>query len=176
MLAAAVGITVARLPSRLAMAWLVIVVAVQMVDLRGAHLERHRISRSEAFHAHRLSLTSPLWERAMPHYRHLVLLPPKQCGVAPVPFEWLAFLAGRHGLTINGGEVARYDTEQVEAYCLSLTDTIARGALEDDRMYVITPSLAESLQAQSSQLLTCLPADDVMICVTERSAVEWLQR
>jgi hypothetical protein len=166
--------TIARGTSRRrATAILVVAVALQLVDLHAAHAERWRTSRSEAFHSHRLPLVSPFWSTVLPHYRHMVLINPPQCGEAPISFEWPAFLAGRHGLTINAGEVARPDVDAVRAYCRELHERTREGAVRDDEIYLVHPRFVEPLQRVARSPLICVQVDGLWVCATEASAARW---
>jgi hypothetical protein len=167
------ALVLTRLAPRTAAILLTAAIILQFVDLDRAHAERRMTSRSEAFHGHRLKLQSPVWSAALPHYEHLVLLPSPQCGPGAIPFEWPAFLAGLHGLTINAGEVARPDTARMRAYCETLERDLAIGAVADDTMYLVTRPLAEGLNARSQMPLVCGEADGILICVTARSFESW---
>ena len=78
-------------------------------------------------------MPSPVWHQVLPHYDHLVLYPPPQCGTAPVAYEAPAYLAGLHGLTINAGGVARPDEPRGCAYCHELGEQMKAGRLDDAR-------------------------------------------
>jgi hypothetical protein len=172
-LTAAVASVLTRFPARLSAIVLAAALVLQVVDLSGAHRERRAVSRSEAFHGHRLKLTSPTWARALPHYDHMRLVHPPHCGVAPVGFEWPAYLAGLYGLTINAGEVARTDAERRRRDCASLSADLAAGRVADDTVYLVSRPFVEPLRAVSTAPLVCMDVDDIPVCVTEASFSAW---
>lgn len=173
LLASSIAISVARLPARMSMAVLVLACVLQFVDLQNAHLERRRANRSEYFHAHQPKLTSPVWRMALPHYKHIVLYPPEQCGRAPATFEWPAYLAGLYGLTINAGEAARYDAHEREAYCRSLDAKLLNGDAADETLFIVERSRVELLHARSPAPIVCGAVDDLPVCVSRRSYERW---
>jgi hypothetical protein len=172
-LASAVALVVRRLPAHVSAAVLAGAVVLQAVDLSGAHRERRGVSRSDAFHAHRLKLTSPAWATALPHYDHMRLLHPQHCGAAPIGFEWPAYLAGLYGLTINAGEAARTDAERMRRDCASLSADLAAGRVSDDTMYLVSRPFVEPLKAIATAPLVCVDVDDVPVCVTAASFSKW---
>ena len=172
-LASAIALVVTRLSARSSLAVMSLACIVQLVDLRGVLIERYVANRSEYFHAHRLPLTSRVWTAALPHYEHLVLYPPQQCGVAPTSFEWPAYLASLHGLTINAGEVARSQVEVRDTYCRSLEGTLASGRVTDNTIYVVERTRVELFRVRALVPLVCGEVDRLTLCVTARSAQRW---
>lgn len=172
-LSSAIAIAVTRLPWLVSFAVLFTACVLQVADLRTVHLQRHVANRSQYFHAHRLPLTSPVWQMALPQYRHMVLYPPQQCGRAPASFEWPAYLAGLSGLTINAGETARHDAARRNSYCQSLEATLTSGQLSDDTFYIVERSRLQLLRARSRVPLICSELDGLPICVTARSYERW---
>ena len=168
-----VAAVLTRLGGRTALLLLSAVVALQLVDFRRAHLERHLVTRTDAFHAHVLPLQSPVWAAALPHYRHLVLLSPQHCGPSPAGFEWPAFIAGLYGLTVNAGELARPDQDKMRAYCEALSAQIRDGHVADDTVYLVNRTLLDALRTKASQPLVCGDADRIPLCVTRRSSEAW---
>lgn len=169
----ATAVVLSTVGGRRATALLVVLVAVQLVDLRGAHAERRKTSRSDTFHSHQLALRSPVWSAAFPHYRHVVLVNPAQCGQAPVGFEWPSYLAGLHGLSINAGEVARPDAAKVVAYCRDLQRQTRAGMVDDDTVYLVSRPLVEPFRAAARVPVICLEPDSVPLCVTTHSYEKW---
>lgn len=172
-LAAAIAALVTRVRPRHAAGVLALAVLVQVVDLRDAHAERRAASRSDALHGQGLPLTSPLWAAALPHYTHMVLVNPEQCGEAPTTYGWPAYLAGLYDLTINAGVVARPDVEKLRAYCRSLEERTRAGVVADDTIYLVHPRFVAPLQQQAQSPVVCLEADGIPVCVTERSYAAW---
>lgn len=110
---------------------------------------------------------------ALPHYKHIVLYPPEQCGRAPATFEWPAYLAGLYGLTINAGEAARYDADEREAYCRSLDAKLLNGDTADDTLFIVERSRVELLRARSPGPIVCGEVDNLPVCVSRRSYERW---
>jgi hypothetical protein len=147
--------------------------ALQMVDLNGAHLERRRNAHDPAFHAWNQIMVSAAWTAALPHYDHLVLYPPPQCGPSPVPYEPAAYLAGIHGLTINAGGVARPDESARTAYCHDLGDAVKAGRVDARSFYVMMPSQVAALRAVAAPPVVCGVIDALSVCVTAQSYQRW---
>ena len=173
LLTGAIATVASGVKPRTALAVFLTVLCIQFADLRRAHAERRVTSRSDGFHGHVLRLQSSLWSAALPHYRHMVLLYPQQCGQAPISFEWPAYLAGLHGLTINTGEVARPDAAKTRAYCEELSAQLREGHVDDDTIYLVNRPLLPSLRERASTPLHCLEADGVPVCITESSFAKW---
>lgn len=169
LLATSLAVILARLSVRGAAVVLTAALAIQVVDLRAAHAERRVTSRSEAFHANQSPLTSSAWASLLPRYRHLVLINPPHCGDAPASFEWPAFLAGRFGMTVNAGEVARANPVEAQAYCESLHGAMRGGDVRDDTVYVIHPRFVDPMRASARVPVDCEVIDRLTVCVTARS-------
>jgi hypothetical protein len=161
-----------RLSARAATAVLVLVILVQILDLRPAYAERYALTRSAAFHEWPGAPRSPVWAAALPHYDHLVLFHPLQCGPAPVLFELPAYLAGLHGLTVNVGEVARSNEGDRARYCEQLERDLAAGRVDDRSMYLVHPANEARLRA-AAPTLVCGTIDDIRTCVTTASYQAW---
>ncbi len=172
LLALAARTMLTRLPAPIATALLVIVIGVQILDLRPAYAERYALAHSKAFHEWPGAPRSPVWTAALPHYDHLVLFPPLQCGPAPVLFELPAYLAGLHGLTVNVGEVARSNEGDRARYCDQLERDLAAGRVDDRSMYLVHPANEARLRA-AAPALVCGTIDDIRTCVTVSSYQAW---
>ncbi|MEP7119101.1 MAG: DUF6311 domain-containing protein, partial [Acidobacteriota bacterium] len=103
----AVATVTTRLPQSIAIAAMGAAVIVQAVDLHAIHEDRRRVARDPGFYAWTNPFVSARWAAIAPHYAHLVLVPPPQCGAAPAPYEPAVRLAALHGLTVNAGVIAR---------------------------------------------------------------------
>ncbi|MGE0042361.1 MAG: DUF6311 domain-containing protein [Vicinamibacterales bacterium] len=167
-IASAAALVVTRLPRAAAAAVLGGAVLLQAVDLHGAHVERHRTSRDPAFLAWSPPFASPFWDRTLPAYDHLVLVEPPECGPGPIGFEAAAYLAGLHGMTINAGEVARFDPAARAAYCDTLRADVAAGRLDDRTVYLAGDESAAAIMANPATRVTCERVDGVTACVTGR--------
>ena len=148
-------------------------VVLQLVDLREAHAQRRATSRSEAFHAWPNPLTSPAWHEILPHYRHLVIVPPQHCGRPPIEYEAPAFLAGFHGVTVNAGDVSRVDRARRRRYCERLEAEMVTGTVDDASLYLLDAPHAAVLKAAARRPVVCGILDAVIVCVTERSYNQW---
>jgi hypothetical protein len=170
LLAAALASVGARLRGAPAAGVLAAAVVLQAVDLRDVHAERRAVARDDAFHAFDRQFLAEAWAQALPGYRHLVLYPPAQCATPPVAFEPAALLAGHYGLTINAGQVARYDLGREREYCHDLGDAVKQGRLADDAIYLMTAADADALRTTAGESVHCGELDRVSVCVTAASA------
>jgi hypothetical protein len=144
---------------------------VQAVDLHGAHEERRRGARAPGFYAWASPMASPVWHQVLPHYEHLVLYPPPQCGGQPVGYEGPAYLAGLHRLTLNAGGVARPDDAARLRYCHDLGDQVKAGHLDDRSIYIVPPGEVEAIRAAAPAV--CGTIDQLAVCVTAASYQPW---
>lgn len=147
-------------------------VILQMADLRPAVAERRALTRSAEFQTWSSAPRSPVWAAALPHYRHIVLYLSHYCGVAPVSFEVPGYLAGLYRLTVNDGEVARYNMAERREYCAALESALAAGQVQDDTLYLVHPAFEAAFRA-SAPSLVCGEVDDVRVCATEASYAPW---
>jgi hypothetical protein len=168
-----VSTVVARARAQTALALLAGAAALQMIDLNAAHLERRRNAHDPAFHAWRQPMVAAAWAAALPHYDHLVLYPPPQCGPSPISYEPPAYVARRHGLTINAGGVARPDEAARLAYCHDLGETVKAGVLDERSFYIMLPSEVPALRARAKESVACGVIDALSVCVTASSYQRW---
>ena len=124
-------------------------------------MSNRRAARDPAFHAWTNPFTSPRWAAIAPHYAHLALVPPPQCGAAPQPYEPAVWLAARHGLTVNAGVVARADEGARRRYCAALDAAIdAIGPHVVIPMHYFSPRGVLDIEPVDT-FLECHPADSV---------------
>lgn len=173
LLTMALAVIVSRLTPHWATAVLCAVIVIQFVDLSEAHASRRRTARDEAFHGWRPSLGSPAWQRILPHYAHMIVYPPSYCGPSPVDIESIAYMAGIHGLTLNGGLVARFDEMRRRAACREIEDTLGRGDVDDSRIYLGRPGEIDVLKRLATQPMVCGVIDAVGVCATAKSYERW---
>jgi len=173
MLTSAVVTVMRRAPGRNGLAVLAGAVALQLVDLHGAHALRRQVARDPSFHAWTNPFVDARWHDIAPTYAHLVLVPPPQCGVSPVPYEGAIGLTAAHGLTINAGVVARRDEGARAAYCAALDAEVDAANLEDDALYIVSPQAAGILMQQAATRLTCGAIDGVWFCTTPAARAAW---
>lgn len=162
-----------RLPSRVLIGVLCTGVTIQALDLHGAHEERRRGARDPGFYEWTHAMTAAFWHEVLPHYDHLVLYPPPQCGPAPVAYEPAAYLAGLHGLDINAGGVARPDQAAQLRYCHDLGERMKAGDVDAQTFYIVPASEVPALLAAAGGRLRCGPLDGVTACVDARSYEAW---
>ena len=173
LLAWALAVLSTRLPSRVTLSVLLTAVMLQALDLHGAHEERRRTARDPSFHVWASPMSSPVWHQVLPHYEHLVLYPPPQCGNQPVGYEAPAYLAGLHGLTLNAGGVARPDDAARLRYCHELGDQVKAGRIDDESFYIVPPSEVEAIRRASQPPAVCGAIDQLSVCVTAASYQRW---
>jgi hypothetical protein len=172
MIGLAIGAILRELSTRNAALLLAAAIAIQLADLRPAYAERLTLTRRPDFHTWPGAPKSPVWAAALPHYDHLVLFNPLQCGPAPVTFELPAFLAGRYGLTVNVGDVARSSEPARARYCADLERALTGGQIDDRSMYLVHPDNEARLRA-NAPTLRCGTIDRIRVCVTARSYEPW---
>ncbi len=168
----AIGAILCRCSRRVAAVVLCLGVMVQLADLRPAISGRRALARSAAFHVWPAAPRSPVWAAALPHYRHIVLYYPAQCGAAPVTFEMPGYLAGLYGLTMNVGQVARFSETERQAYCAELGRTVTAGQVHDDSIYVVHPAFEAAFKAAAPSLV-CGEVDGLRVCATATSYEPW---
>jgi hypothetical protein len=109
----------------------------------------------------------------MPHYKHVVLYGPQQCGPAPVEFQQPALLAGMFGLSINTGHVARADRAARLEYCHELRRDFDAGVVSDDAVYLLNKNLVDAFRANAAKPVVCTVLDDIPVCVTANTYEAW---
>jgi hypothetical protein len=169
----ALATLIARLPPRVVITLLSALVAVQAVDLHGAHEERRRGARDPGFYVWASPMASPVWHQLLGAYDHLVLSPPPQCGNSPIGYEAPAYLAGLHGLTVNAGHLSRRDEASRRHYCQSLADQMTAGLVDDASVYILHAAAAEELRGRARPPVVCGEIDALSVCVTASSYQRW---
>ena len=119
---------------------------VQAVDLQDATPHRRATARDPAFHEWTRPFVSPAGSTIAPHYAHLVLVPPPQCGASPVPYRAGGAFAADHGLTVNAGVIARGDDGARRRYCAALDADDRAGRLESGTVYIVDATTAQALR------------------------------
>jgi Family of unknown function (DUF6311) len=169
----ALATLVARLPPRVVLTVMLTLIAVQAVDLHGAHEERRRGARDPDFYVWASPMTSPVWHQVLGAYDHLVLYPPPQCGNSPVGYDAPAYLAGLHGLTVNAGHLSRRDEGSRRRYCQTLADQMTAGLVDDDTLYIVQAAAAQGLRDRARPPVVCGEIDSLSVCVTADSYQRW---
>ena len=139
-------------------------IALQVVDLRDAYASRRATARDPGFQHWTQPFRSPEWD-TVGVYRHLVLVPPPQCGAAPVPYEAAVRLAAEHGMTVNAGVIARGDVGARQRYCAALDADVRAGRLEPGRVYLVDAATARALTGLLAERVSCVVRDDLWTCV-----------
>jgi hypothetical protein len=172
LLTIAIAAVTRRYSAATAATLLAAVCLAQFADLRPAYAEWRALARSEAFHTWPDRPTSPAWAAALPHYDHIVLYNPIQCGPAPITFEVPAYLAGLYGLTVNAGEVARGSESAQTAYCAALDRQLSSGLVDDRELYFVYRPYESRLRAKAPHV-RCGDIDNVRVCATAASYAKW---
>lgn len=158
----AVGVVCRRLSTTGAIGLLSVAVALQVVDLHGAHRARYDTARSEAFYAWPQPFRSARWASLAAGQAHVVVAPPPQCGRSPVPYEPVLRFAATHGLTANVGVVSRVDVAARTRYCTSLAQSVAAGVLKARTLYVLDEATAAPVRAAAAN--ACEAVDGLWAC------------
>ncbi len=155
-----------------AVAVLATAVVAQQVDLAGVQ----RLSKTMRDVRAESPLSHELWTILPSHYRHMVLYPTNMCHPnAAIDYRPLAVLAGSAGATINAGYAGRANVAQLQEYCRDLEAGLARGDVEDDTLYVVTPEHVPPLLAANTPVL-CMPLEPYAVCFTVASYERWRNR
>ncbi len=154
----------ARLGPQRSAALLLVVAALQVVDLSSTHGDLAVLSRAHRAHTWESPLRDPRWDALASERRHLVFMPPPACG--DVPADWIAFqqLAARHALTFNAGFLARHDGAASEAHCHVLAGQMATGTLPHDALYVVNPDWKQRLLTGLPTQTRCRQLDGFETC------------
>ncbi len=171
-------LVVARaLPRRSARFVVAAALVLQTWDLHGMYWNVHLRASDPAWITWDDPLKSAAWDVALPHYRHLVTVPPDMCvgpdtpsGGPHLPFS---LRAGTHGLTMNSGFAGRYDKAAVLGYCAAIDRQIRAGDVSDDTFYVLTPALRDVLTRATRMPLVCAVLDGFPVCISEASYARW---
>jgi hypothetical protein len=76
-------------------------------------------------------------------------------------------------MTINGANAARYDVDQMAAYCAAFEADARTGRVSDDELYVMFPRLAPTFQSSAQQPVACTVVDGYGVCFTAASYSRW---
>lgn len=147
--------------------------AVQAVDLHARHQSIRRARMDSAWLRWQNPLRSPFWDNALPHYRHLALVPPAACGEGAAPYAPFAYLAGAHRVTINTGYAARIDHEKMARYCEALRQDVQQGNVSDDTLYVVSDGEIERFKKTAREPMVCGRVDGFNACATPASVARW---
>ena len=172
----AVATVATRLPRTIAIGAMSAAVLIQAVDLHAIHEDRRRTARDPAFYAWANPFSSVRWSAIVPHYAHLALVPPPQCGASPLPYEPAVRLASIHGLTINAGVIARGDEGARRRYCAELEAEVDAAALRTNTLYLLSPAAAATLGRAGGERIVCGAVDAVWICTARARYRRWEKR
>lgn len=173
LLAAALGTVIGRTPSRVSAPVLAGVLALQLVDLRVEYAVRREIRRDPAWYTWTHPLTSPVWRVALPHYDSIVIYQPPQCGPPPTLFEDVVYLAGLHGLRINGMLAARADAVAWSVACAELDRSLLAGEIKPRTIYLGAAAYIPEFRARALLPTVCGLVDGLGVCVTADSYQPW---
>ena len=174
----AVLATIAKaLPRRAAIAVVGAAVVLQVWDLHGTYGGMRAREHNPAWTDWDDPLDSDVWDIALPHYRHLVMVPADMCvgteaeNAGPhLPFS---LRAGNHGVTVNSGNAGRYDAGAVLRYCATEDANLRAGRVAADSLYVLSPTMRDLLTRSTRTPLACGSADGFALCVTLDSFEQW---
>jgi hypothetical protein len=160
----AVATVVRRLPPATAGAVLIAAIGLQVYDLQDAYAARRATARDPGFQQWTQPFRSPEWD-TIGLARHLVLVPPPQCGAALVPYEAAVRLAADHGMSVNAGVIARGDVGARQRYCAALEAEIRANRLESGRVYLVDAATAQALTGALGERVRCVTHDGLWTCV-----------
>jgi hypothetical protein len=158
-------VTVARrLRPAIAVSVVAAAVGLQLFDLQDAHAARRRTARDPGFQQWTRRFNSPEWADVTLH-RHLVLVPPPQCGAAPVEYEAAVRFAADHGMSVNAGVIARGDDGARREYCAALDADVRAARLDPGTVYLVHAPMARALTSQLGDRVRCRERDALWSCV-----------
>lgn len=125
-----------QLPRTAATLLLLAALGLQFYDLSDKMREFRELLGSPQ--AYRLPLSDPVWEQAMQHATHLIVLDD-----ATGNDDWIALsvLAARHGIPSSAALVARIDEKKRAAWMKSPKDEVLQGRPQPGQIYVSRQSL-----------------------------------
>ncbi len=173
LLSLALWSVITRVRGSIASVILAAVLALQVADVSPQWITLRDTAHAEAFHTWPRTMPSPVWERMLPNYRHIIFYPPEQCGPAPVPFLHAAVLAGTHKLSLNTGHLARRDRVASAQYCTQVGTDFNAGLVRDDTVYLLHRELTERFRVNAKHPIVCADLDGIQTCVTESSYQRW---
>jgi hypothetical protein len=92
---------------------------------------------------------------------------------ATFDFRPFALLAGEHGIAINAGTAARWDSARVEDYCRALDHAIEAGELDPRRLYVLRKDLVRGFNERAGAAAVCVRIDDHDVCAARETLIAW---
>ena len=174
---AVLATTARALPRRAAITVVGAAVALQTWDLHATYDGMRAREHNPAWTDWDDPLDSDVWDMALPHYRHLVMVPADMCvgteaeNAGPhLPFS---LRAGSHGVTVNSGNAGRYDAGAVLRYCATEDADMRAGRVAADSLYVLSPTMRDVLTRSTRTPLACGSADGFTLCVTLDSYLRW---
>ena len=149
---AALATTAKALPRPAAIAVVAVAVALQGWDLHATYGGMRAREHDPAWTDWDDPLDSAVWDIALPHYRHLVMVPADMCVGAEAenagPHLPFSLRAGSHGVTVNSGNAGRYDAGAVQRYCAAVDAELRAGRVADDSLYVLSPTMRDATHRQ----------------------------
>lgn len=141
-------------------------VALQAADMLPTYSRRHDISAR----GYASLLQSPEWERAGPHFDHLVTYPPYQTSTQySGDFRSLALWAAEHRKTTSAGYAARYWPLAVQQYTAELDTVFQTGSPDLRSLYVLTPTAYAGFAPQMADSFRCALLDGYVVCCATAS-------
>ncbi len=163
LLAWGLATVIRRLRPAVALAVLVAAVGLQVFDLQDAYATRRQTARDPSFQQWPRTFVSPEWGELTLN-RHLVLVPPPQCGTALVPWVAAMRFAADHGMSVNAGIISRGDDGARRRYCAALDADVQAARLESGRVYVVPAPVAQAWTQRLGDRVRCRQIDDIWAC------------
>ena len=119
-------------------------------------------------------LAAPVWRTLGKDHRHLVVVPPWQCGPGRDNGFWVfPMLAVRQGMTINSYYAGRYAPRQIAYFC-SEHERIRKEGMRSDTAYVLSDEAYDALIAGGfAPTHDCRKVDGFWLEITDR---EWVKK
>lgn len=153
-------------PSRAASAVLLLLLALQLYDLKPYWLARVPESRPIASVG-----VDPFWRSAGRQFRHLVLWPQgsgRRCGptdlFAVEQVDAFIFYAAGQFMTINAGVISRPPQRRIEAACVETAQALAEDRPAPATLYVVHPAMLPPEALRGLRNFSCHAIDGVQVC------------
>ncbi|WP_353571813.1 DUF6311 domain-containing protein [Candidatus Albibeggiatoa sp. nov. BB20] len=161
----ALSVVITRNTTRTSVFLLTLAMTLQLADLYPAHHNYRHIAGPVHFNWDN-SLSSPEWSELAKDRQQLLLIPPPNCGAEAVPYRPAAYLANQYHMLVNTGQTARFDVGKSIQYCHHLFQTIDKGLVDPDALYIVNPDYLPRFQQNSILPLDCQQIDGFWACIT----------
>jgi hypothetical protein len=162
---ASIAVTLKRYTARQAGLLLAIAVALQAYDLYAQCLRDRAVRSAESWYAWDDLSKDPQWQRAAAISRHVILVPPDDCGVAAAPYAPIGVFAAPRHVTLNAGHAARFDLAAVKAACAAVNAQLESGNLDPGTIYVVHVDERDRVNTALGGAVQCWPTLDAWACI-----------